>query len=394
MNRYWIYNLLENSSLGKKIYSSPKALELFKGSFWSVLGAIFSKGLVVISWVIVARILGSEGYGQFGIIRSTVLMFTSFAGFSLGITASKHVSEFLNIDKQKTGRVLGLTIGFGFLMGLLVGVIFYFLAPWLATETFKAPDIADELKIGAFILFFSALNGAQMGALQGFTAFKRIAKINAVQALICFPLFILGALYLGVNGTIWAFAFSYILICILSNFAVKKEATKNKIKINYFDAWQEKSMLFTYSFPAFLSGLMVTPVKWYADTLLVTNGNFTELGLFTAALTFNNIIVVGAGMLSAPFLTIMAKNKNDSRNSKFSRFNILAPWAIGIFITGPFIVFPELGSYIFGDSFSGNKFDLPFIFVLLFTIIIMFKQGLSRIMAVYNLQWWSIFSNL
>jgi O-antigen/teichoic acid export membrane protein len=342
----------------------------------------------------VARILGSEGYGQFGILRSTVLMFTSFAGYSLGITASKHVAECLNSDKEKTGRILGLTVGFGVLMGLLVGIVFYLLSPWLALKTLNAPEITGELRIGAFILFFSSLNGAQMGALQGFMSFKRIAKINVIQAIISFPLFLIGAQYFGVYGTIWAFAFSYILICILSNSALNNEAKKNSIKIDYAKALQEKSMLFTYSLPAFLSGLMVTPVKWYADSLLVSNGGFSEIGLFTAALTFNNIIMVGVGMLSAPFLSIMAKNKYADRNSKFSKFNIIAPWAMGIFFTSPFIVFPELGGYIFGDSFSGNKFELPFVFVLLFTIIIMFKQGLGRIMAVYNLQWWSFLSNL
>lgn len=394
MNRNQIYNLLVNSTIGQKIYSSPKALELFKGSFWSILGAIFSKGLMFLAWVIVARVLGSEGYGQFGIVRSTVLMFTSFAGFSLGITASKHVAEFVKADKEKTGRILGLTISFGVLMGLIVGIVFYVMAPWLASETLHAPEIVNELRIGALILFFSALNGAQMGALQGFIAFKKIAKINAIQAVISFPLFIIGALYFGIYGTIWAFAFSYILICLLSNFTVNKEAKKHNVRVDYSNAWKERSMLLTYSLPAFLSGLMVTPVKWYADSLLVSRGGFDEMGLFTAALTFNNIILVGAGMLSAPFLAIMARNKNDSRNSKFSRFNILAPWAIGIFATGPFIVFPELGGYIFGDSFSGNRFELPFIFVLLFTVIIMFKQGLARVMSVYNLQWWSFFSNL
>lgn len=394
MTKNAIYNLLLGSTLGKRIYNSPKALELFKGSFWSILGAIFSKGLIFISWVIVARILGSEGYGQFGIVRSTVLMFTSFAGFSLGITASKHVAEFLHLDKERTGRILGLTTSFGILMGLLVGILFYFLAPWLAAETLKAPEVTNELKIGALILIFSAINGSQMGSLQGFVAFKRIAIINATQAVISFPFFIIGALYFGVFGTIWAFAFSYILICLLSHFALKKEVKNHEVKIDYFNAWQEKKMLITYSLPAFLSGLMVTPVKWYADSLLVSRGGFEEMGLFTAALTFNNIILVGASMLSAPFIAIMAKNKNENRNSKFSRFNILAPWAIGIFFTAPFIVFPELGGYVFGDTFKGNRFELPFIYVLLFTIIVMFKQGLARVMAVYNLQWWSLGSNL
>lgn len=394
MTKKRIYDLLLNSSIGQKITNSPKALELFKGSFWSIIGAIFSKGLIFFSWVIVARILGSDAYGQFGIVRSTVLMFTSFAGFSLGITASKHVAEFLNTDKQKTGRILGLTMSFGVMMGFAVAVFFYLLSPWLALTTLNAPEVTNELRIGALILFFSSLNGAQMGALQGFMAFKKIATINSIQAIVSFPLFILGAIYWGVYGSIWAFTFSYVFICVLSNRAIRKETKKYFVKIDYSNAWKEKSILLSYSFPAFLSGLMVTPVKWYADSLLVSRGDFQEMGIFTAALTFNNIILVGVSMLSAPFISIMAKNKLDDRNSRFSRFNILAPWALGVFLVSPLLMFPQLGGYVFGSSYAGKSFNLTFSITLLFTVVIMFKQGLSRIMIVYNLQWWSFFSNL
>lgn len=387
-------NFISTFPLIKRINDSPKAKELFTNSFWAVLGAILSKGLLFLAWIIVARILGSDGYGQFGIVRSTVLMFATFAGFSLGITASKHVAEFLSSEKERTGRILGLTMAFGILMGAVIGISFYLLAPWLARETLGAPEITGELRIGALILFFSSLNGAQIGALQGFSAFKLITKISVIQAVICFPLFVFGALYLGVNGTVWAFAISYILICVLSYFAIRNKARANFVKIDYIEAWKERKLLFTYSLPAFLGGLMVTPVKWYTDALLVSESGFSEMGIFTAALTFHSIILVGAGMISAPFISIMAKNKSDNRNSGFSKFNILAPWAIGIFVACPFIVFPELGSLIFGKSYAGEMFELTFIIVLLFTVLIMFKQGLGRIMAVYNLQWWSFFSNM
>jgi O-antigen/teichoic acid export membrane protein len=383
-----------NSPIGKRIASSPKALELFKSSFWSIIGAIFSKGLVFISWIIVARILGSEGYGQFGIVRSTVLMFTTFAGFSLGITASKHVAEFVNLDKEKTGRILGLTLSFGTIMGSVVAVIFYSLSSWLAKITLNAPEIEVELKIGALILFFSSLNGAQIGALQGFSAFKKIARINIIQAVVSFPLFVVGALYFGIYGTIWAFAFSYVFICILSYFELKSETSNHGVEFDFRNSWMEKGMLFNYSLPAFLSGLMVTPVKWYVDSLLVSKSGFIEMGVFTAALTFNNIILVGASMVSGPFIAIMAKDKYNDRDTIFSKINILAPWAIGLFVCLPFLIFPEFGSVLFGDSFGNSSFEITFIFVLLYTIVLMFKQGLARVIAVYDLQWWGFFSNI
>lgn len=394
MSENKILLFVANFEFAKRIKSSPQALEFFKSSFWSISGTIFSKGLVFLSWVIVARLIGKNGYGQFGIIRSTVLMFTTFAGFSLGVTAAKHVAEFIDIDKERTSRVLGLTMITGSLGGVFIGVFFYFLAPWLATSNLKSPEITSELQICSLILFFTALNGAQMGALQGFLEFKKIAFINIIHSIISFPLLIFGAHYFGIYGTIWAFALSYIIICLLSYFALRSVFKLHKVIIDYKNAWKEKAILFSYSLPAFLSGIMVVPIKWIADSFLVSRSGFSEMGMFSAALTINNIILIGSTMLSDPLITIMAKSKNKNPNSKLSRFNIIVPWALGIFVCAPFIIFPESGGFLFGKEYSNKSFELIFIFVLLFTVVLMFKQGLGRIIAVYDLQWWGFIDNL
>ena len=57
-------------------------------------GLLISRGLLLIATVFVARILGKIVYGEFGMIQSTVGMFGVFAGFGMGLTATKHVAEF------------------------------------------------------------------------------------------------------------------------------------------------------------------------------------------------------------------------------------------------------------------------------------------------------------
>ena len=67
---------------------------LARGVFWSMAGAVISRGLMLAAWVLVARMLGKTGYGELGMIQSTVGMFGVFAGFGLGLSATKHVAEF------------------------------------------------------------------------------------------------------------------------------------------------------------------------------------------------------------------------------------------------------------------------------------------------------------
>ena len=72
-------------------------------------GAVISRGLMLAATVLVARMLGKTVYGELGMIQSTVGMFGVFAGFGLGLTATKHVAEFRQSDPDRAGRIINLS---------------------------------------------------------------------------------------------------------------------------------------------------------------------------------------------------------------------------------------------------------------------------------------------
>ncbi|MDQ3920568.1 MAG: oligosaccharide flippase family protein, partial [Acidobacteriota bacterium] len=59
--------------------------------------------------VIAARCLGRKGYGELGIIQSTVGMFQVFAGFGLGLTATKYVAEFKRQNPERAGHIIAVS---------------------------------------------------------------------------------------------------------------------------------------------------------------------------------------------------------------------------------------------------------------------------------------------
>src|SRR5216683_7526188 len=88
--------------LWDRLEASPMGYRLARGAFWSLVGTVLSRGLGLAAGIFVARTLGKEGFGQFGIIRGTVEMFGIFAGFGLGLTATKYVAELRQTDRQRT----------------------------------------------------------------------------------------------------------------------------------------------------------------------------------------------------------------------------------------------------------------------------------------------------
>lgn len=80
----------------------------FLGSFWSIVSSLFPIGLGFLSSIITARLLGKVGFGELGMIRSTIEMFVVYAGFGLGLTATKYVAELRDLNKERAGKMIGM----------------------------------------------------------------------------------------------------------------------------------------------------------------------------------------------------------------------------------------------------------------------------------------------
>ncbi|MEI8356551.1 MAG: oligosaccharide flippase family protein, partial [Deltaproteobacteria bacterium] len=140
--------------LWDRIKASSFGYRLAHGTFWSMMGAGASQSLMLLTSIISARILGKQQFGEFGIINNTIGMFGVFAGFALGMTATKYVAEFRRKDPAKAGRIVALSSLVAMGTGAAVALVLLVIAPWLASKTLAAPQLTTLLRISAGFLFF------------------------------------------------------------------------------------------------------------------------------------------------------------------------------------------------------------------------------------------------
>ncbi|NLX97058.1 MAG: oligosaccharide flippase family protein [Rhodopirellula sp.] len=376
-----------------RIQASPLGVRLARGVFWSMAGAIISRGLMVVATVCVARLLGKTGYGELGIIQSTVGMFGVFAGFGLGLTATKHVAEFRVKDPARAGRILGLSGVVALVTGGLMALGLAVFAPWLASHTINAPQLAGALRIGALILFISALNGAQTGALSGFEAFKTIAHVNLFVGLLSFPILIAGAFCGGLTGAVWALAVNLGFNWLFNHLALRREARRYGVPFSFKNCSQEWPILLRFSLPVVLGGIMVTPANWVCGAMLVNQPNgYDEMGMLSAALVFQGLAMFVSGMLSAPLLA-MITNSGANTSDRLAVANILSSWALGVFAALPLLCFPELAQLAFGSAYNTHAFRVTLALCVFCMSIMTYKAGLSRVLAANSLMWWGFLSN-
>ena len=125
---------------------------LARGAFWSMTGTVVAQGMGAVSAIAVARILKTSGYGELGIVQSTLSMFGIFAGLSLGYTSNKHTAEFRESDPDRAGRIIGLATLVALVSSLIVMLLVMVMADYLATTTLKAPHLGRYIRIAAPIL--------------------------------------------------------------------------------------------------------------------------------------------------------------------------------------------------------------------------------------------------
>ncbi len=328
-------------------------------------GAVISRGLMMVASILVARMLGKAGFGELGMIRSTVGMFGVFAGFGLGLTATKHVAEFRESDPERAGRIIGFSGVFALATGGLMALGLYLFAPWLAEHTINAPHLEGVLRIGALILFINALNGAQSGALAGFEAFKSIAFVNLFVGLISFPILIGGAYLGGLTGAVWGLAINLGVNWLLNHLALRKESLRCGVSLTFQGWQQELPVLWRFSLPAVVSGAMVGPVLWVCKSMLANQpGGYAELGAIAIAESWRVMLFFVCGMISQASFPVLSQLYSEGNRDAFKK-TLFAQFCINGMIVSMgaivVIVFSDRIVQLYGIGYCNTSLTLKLI---------------------------------
>jgi O-antigen/teichoic acid export membrane protein len=297
------------------------------GAFWSLAGGIFSRGSVLLASIGCARILGTRGFGELGMIQSTLGTFGIFAGLGLGLTATKYVAEFCKNDSHRVGRILALSSVIALISGALMGGSLILAAPYVSIHFLGNSNLQAPLAIGSGLIMFGALNGAQTGALTGLEAFQAITLVNVWAGVSTFLLVLGGAWYGGLRGAVWGLVGASGINWLLNNIAIRRECERAQITYYFSSCAKEWRVLYRFSLPAFLASIIVGPAIWISNMLLVNQPNgYAQMGLYTAADKWRLMILFVPTSVVGMALPMLASLNgiNDSANyNKVFNANVL-----------------------------------------------------------------------
>lgn len=387
------------SSLRKytnRIEASPLGYRLAKGVFWSLIGAVISRGLTLVASIIVARIIGKEGFGELGIIQNTVGMFGVFAGFGMGVTATKHIAEFRETAPQRAGHIIALSSLVSIAAGGAMAAALFIFSPWLAASTLAAPHLSWLLRISVLLLFLSAINGSQTGALAGFESFKAIARINILVGLLSFPVMVICVLAGHVAGAVWGLTITMGLNCAFNHFTLRALAREKNIPLGSEGCFAEWPILWQFSFPAILGGAMVIPVNWACNAMLVNQPNgYAEMGMFNAANQWFNALLFLPAILGQALLPVLSERLSVNDTARSARMMILSMKINGLAAGSLALALAGLSPFIMGLYGTDFRAAWPVLVVSLITAVLLSVQApVGNMIIASGRMWLGFWTNL
>lgn len=279
---------------------------LFKDSFWAVFGNGMGYALLLLAGIIIARLLGKDLYGVYGVVKTTMLYIAGFTTFGLGTTSTKYIAQYIKKNPEHIKSIVrvGLQITLSF-SGLVAILLFIFAKP--LSIFLDEPGLVNAFRILGLIVICRSMTTTESGILAGFGDFKSLARNNLIAGLYMLIASAILTYKFGLCGAYASLLTSQMLNMLLNYLTICKQLKRQQQqeKKNYLIE------LLSFSFPIALQESSYTICNWVGIMILTKLSTLGEVGQFTAAGQWNAIIMFIPGLLQNVILSHLSSASED-----------------------------------------------------------------------------------
>ncbi len=341
------------------LYADTLRARLARGAIWSTVGAALAQVLGMAASIATARLLGESGFGEFGMVRSTVLMVGVLGGSGLGTAVTKHLAEQRLSDPARAGRQIGLLEITGIILGGVATLLCVGLAAPLAEAAIHAPQLTVPLRLAAALILLNVWGGIQRGALLGLECFRTVAWLSLADGALNLALVVPAVWRFGLSGGVVGLVAAAFAGTVLKGFVLRRQCSRHGITIRRRGSGRESSILWSFALPGLLVSVSTLPAEWLARLPLTRHsGSFEELGIFAAAYAWGPAVMFLPGQIVAPAIPLMSSLYGANEHRAFRRLartTVLASLGLGIVAAAILAAFagPIMGAY--GPAFAGHR---------------------------------------
>ncbi len=357
---------------------------LFRDSFWAVFGNGMGYAILLLAGILIARFLGRDVYGEYGLVKTSMLYVAGFATMGLGVTSTKYVAESVKRNSANVKAIIRDALFVTTVFSSIIAVALIVTADRLAVYL-DVPTLVNAFRALGVLVILKAIATTQAGVLAGLGEFRVIARNNVLSGLVMLVISVPLTLLYSLTGALVSLLLSQVSVVILNVLAINKFTSFFPTVAGV----SRKKELFLFSIPIALQESSYTLCAWGGTLMLAKMSSIGEVGVYTAAAQWNAVITFIPGLLSNVILSHLASSGDDDCAHR----RMIGKMAgINLFCTViPFVVIYVLAGWItdfYGDSFEGLKTVLRIItFATIFTCTanVFYSEFIAR---GYN---WNVF---
>lgn len=334
---------------------------LARATSWAVIGNGVQQAFAMLAAIGTARVLGNVGFGQFGAVRSTTLVFGFLAGGGLGLASTRYVANLRTTDPERAGRVITVLLGLAWITTFLAALLCITFARPIAVHVMKSGELGLPLIVSALALIFSTVGGVQIGVLAGCENFRSLALVLVIEGFCTGLLTVIGAWLGGVTAAVAGYVSGSVLAFILRTWQMNATCRRANIpRVPFRESrWRtELPMVRSFVLPAMLLTVGTQPAEWVARMLLARGADgMAQLGVFMAAFSWASVVQFLPNQIAGTAMPILTNVLASGDKRTFRRILIttsMAVFGVAAAIALPLALLSKWIMSLYGPSFRSG----------------------------------------
>ncbi len=283
--------------------------EVLKSSGIVASVQIFQLGFGLIRNKFIAYLLGSTGFGIWGLYQTYVELASNFS--TLGVDQSG-VREIANPDVVRKDKFISSFNKIILLISLLFFTITAYFSDYISYSMFKTSDRSLEIKIVSIAVILNSISRGQKSILNGLRNIKYLAISQIYAAITGTILTIISVWIFGLNALVWGI-FSISLTALLFSWIyVNKGNIKSSTSTLSEDFILFKKLLYV-GLGFSVSGLISSLATYFSRIYLSSEFSLSAVGIYQASWTISNLYIgIILAAMGVDFMPRLMKVKNDN----------------------------------------------------------------------------------
>jgi len=361
------------------------------GASVSLVGVVLGRGLEFVKQVALARLLGIEAFGLYALgwnlLRSIGILLP--LGLQNGVL--HFGAGFWREDDHALHSIIKRSIVLSFLIGCVVTVVLFLIAPWLTTRVFDEPEFTTAFRVFTLMLPFMgalrvAANATRISQRMQFSvAAEEIAQstLNLILFAICY---VLGWQLLG---AIVSTVLSYIAACALALYFVWRlfaPALRGPSR----PAVSPRAMI-AFSAPTSLAEMAGVVISRADRLFLGVYWPSADVGVYQAAAQISVIMAAVLGAFNMILMPMIADSYHRRDMTQLEEiFRVNTKW--GIYCITPLVLViafaaQDVMRVVFGAAYAAGATTLLILTIGQFANIATGGTGVILIMTGHQTTW-------